>query len=97
MQFLKSKSIAHLTPILHKIPNTIFKIIYMILKRSVATSVATFIPSYMWKLLIKNDESGGSAAFEQVRTLELPYKKSTAGRPVVCRKNYRFRRCNFGA
>ena len=79
MQFLKSNFIVYLTHILHKIFSAIFKIIYMILKRSVATSVAAFIPSHMCKILIKNDESGGSAAFEQARTPELPYEKSTAG------------------
>ena len=29
-------------------------------------------------------------------TSELPYAKGVAGRPVFCRENYRFRRCNFG-
>ena len=34
----------------------------------------------MCKILIKNDDSGGSATVEKVRTPELPYKKGTTGR-----------------
>ena len=61
---------------------------------SVATSVATFIPSYMCKILIKKWWIRRECYFVKSACARTPLQKGH-GRPVFCRDNYRFRRCNF--